>query len=280
MTYDVRNWSVSTPWLNPDWQWRKVCRIVATDGYATVRRDGELVQRMVRCVRQLERARTDRGVRRAALDFPDVYWALRLQQETSTRVLELKARVLAGQSDQAIASLLGLPTRTVTTFVAVFFDVRPRLRAGTWIRRIAIGLPLDQGPSLETLLLLHAWRRGPTVIEPWFDYLAHQEERHDLGTDLGRQRAWIECLTEVHQLPFEAQTLRSLFRLRRFIMAKSLDVIKPTTVRNTVLQTRERMLNEIAWNEPESQEREDSQNCRAGEEVFVASEEGKLVQAG
>lgn len=280
MTNVVHNLSEGSPWLKPDALWRKACQIVARGGYATCRRDGKLVQRAVRCVRQLDRALTDRMLRRTACDYPDVYWALHLQREMSPRVLELKARVLAGQSDEVIARLLGLPRRTVTTFVAMFFDIRSSLKAGTWIRRVVIGVPLDQGPSVESLLLLHAWKRGPTVVEPWLDYLKHQEERHDLHTDVGRQRAWIEYLIRVQQLPFEPRCLKSLWKLSPFILGKSPKVITSTTVGTTILQHRARVLGEIAWNVRENQEFEELINPVRGLEPFENREERGFAKAG
>jgi len=268
------------PWAQPDALWRKACRIVEKGGYATLQRDGELVQRAVRCIRQLDRALTDRAVRRAAMEYPEVYWALKLHEENSRRVLELKARTLAGQSDDELAFLLGLPRRTVTTFLALFFDVRPRLRAGSWIRHIAIGVPVDQPPSLESLLLLHAWHRGPSVIEPWFDYLDHQEERHDLGTELGLQRAWMEHLIRVQQLPFDAQCLRTLWKLSPFFLAKPPEVVRSTTARTTFLENRARILAEFTWREPEETEFEGAEIPAAAKQVASKGEEMKLSLVG
>ena len=277
---DDCNLKRTRPWLNPDWRWQRAYQIVVQGGYSTRHRDGELIQRTVRCIRQLERSLTERGVRRAAMDYPDIYWALRLQQESSTRVLELKARVLASQSDQMIASSLGLPSRTVTTFIALYFDVRSQLTATSWILRVAIGLPLNQEPSVESLLLLHAWKRGPMVIEPWLDFLKHQMERHDLSTDLGLQRAWIEQLVRVQQLPFEAQCLRSLCKLSPFILGKPPETIHETTVRTIILQNRARILEEITWNEPENESVEAYHIPFVRAEILQFSKERKIAQAG
>lgn len=270
----------TVPWAQPDARWQKGCQIVERGGYTTRRRDGELVQRLVRCVRLLDRARTDKAVRRAALEFPDIFWALRLQQENSTRVLELKARVLAGQPDREIASLLGVPERTIATYLALFFDVRPRLKASSWIVHVAIGAPLGQPPSVETLLLLHAWRRGPFVVEAWLDYLAHQQERHDLDTEVGRRRAWLELLIQVQQLPFEAQTLQTLWKLSPIFLGKPCEVIKSTTVRTTILQNRASVLAEIAWQKPDEREFGESPFPTKAKENVSRGEEPKLSLVG
>jgi hypothetical protein len=129
-------------------------------------------------------------------------------------------------------------------------------------------------------MLLHAWNRGPSVIGPWLDYLTHQEDRHDLNTDLGRQRAWIEHLIRVTQLPFEAGCLRSLWKLSPFFLAKASPVIRSTTVAAAILQNRARILTEIAWNQPEEQVFAKSNIAGWDEESHENFEEGKLTQAG
>jgi hypothetical protein len=187
---------------------------------------------------------------------------------------------LAGEADETIAAYLGLTRRTVTTFIAMNFDVRPRIKAGPWIRRVAIGLPLGQAPSVETLMLIHAWKRGPTVIGPWLDFLKHRGERHDLNTDLGRQRAWLAHLIQVQQLPFEAQCLRSLWRLTPFILGKPLEVTKSTTVAAAISQIRDRVLAEITWKEPDDQVLSEGNLPAVGEEVVSQGKERRLAQAG
>ena len=50
----MNQFSTKVPWTLPDARWRRACEIVNERGYATRRRDGELVQRAVRCTRQLD----------------------------------------------------------------------------------------------------------------------------------------------------------------------------------------------------------------------------------
>jgi hypothetical protein len=205
---------------------------------------------------------------------------MKLKQEPSTRVLELKARVLAGQSDHVIAQRLGLPTRTVATFVGLFFDVRPRLKANTWISQQAIGVHPWLAPSVENLLLLHVWKRGPAMIEPWLDYLQHQEERHDLCTEIGRQRAWIELLIRVQQLPFNPETLRSLWKLSYFALGESPKTVESVTVNATVLRIRDQILTELAWKESENEELKGIDKSKQTMGFDVNRKFGRCAQAG
>ncbi|UUO07866.1 hypothetical protein M4951_06015 [Blastopirellula sp. J2-11] len=224
--------------------------IVERGGYATVKRDGELVQRTVRYVRQLNRLTTARGMKRAVKENPDLYLALKLLQEQSNRVLELKARMLAGQTDQAIARAIGFPVHGVATFAALYFDVRARLKATSWIRWVAIGVDPGQANSPETLFLLHAWKRGPMVIEPWLDYLGYEQESHNLGSVIGRQRAWIAHLIDVAQLPATSNISKSLWKASYFTLGNPPKAVESTSIRNTVSRNRATILAEYAWEKP------------------------------
>ena len=101
--------AATTPWRPVDWCWRRVCEIVETGAYATRRHDGETICRTVQYIRKLRRLRTDRGARGLAKSYPDIFLALQVLQEAGLRPIEIKARVLARQSDAAIAWRVGLP---------------------------------------------------------------------------------------------------------------------------------------------------------------------------
>lgn len=237
----------SVPWHLPDWRWRRACSIVSERRYATIKRDGNLIRRTVHYIRAISRARTDRGTRNAAKKFPAIYLALKVVNEPTLRPLEIKARTLAGQSDQAIARHVGLPESAVTTYINLFLDIRDRLEARTWISRIVIGLPLDRGPSAETLMLLHAWYRGPSVIEPWLDFLPHQGEHHDLTTTIGRQRASLRALLDAQQLPNNAEIRHSLWKKSLWTLVISPETARTQTVSGALLRNSMQMHEEIAW---------------------------------
>lgn len=271
---------MDVPWALPDDRWQRAIRILERRGYATLKRDGELVQRAVRCLRRLYQARTPRGVRSTALKFPDVYWALRLHQEDSLRPLELRARVLAGQPDPVIARLISLPPRTVQTYVALFFDVRDRLQAGPWIRWVVLGLRPDRAPAVESLLLQHAWQRGPTVIEPWLDWLQHRGETRDLSTGAGRQMAWIGLLVRVQQLPIDEATSRRLWKLSRWTLGNPSETLRSAMVSGVIHRNRDRILREVTWKQPASGEDGAIPDAMHGRPDSAPREAGSLVRAG
>ena len=213
----------------PDWRWRRVCELVEIGAYATLKYDGETVCRVVRHVRKLNRLCAEWAVRRLALREPDVFFALKLAQEDTLRPLEIKARVLARQSDRAIAREVGLPVGVVEVFVGLYFDVRERLHAQSWIATQVVGFDLRRPPSAESLFLMAAYHRGPSVVEDWIDFLRHQGEPYDLATEVGRSRAAIQLLIDIHQLADSEAT--------RWTLVKRLDVIASIRTKSTETPT-------------------------------------------
>ena len=239
----------NSPFAKSDDRWSKAMWIVEHGHYATRKRCDELTRRAVHYIRLLQRATTDRHVRSAAKKFPDIYLAMKVANEDSIRILEIKARLLAGQSNAEIAGAIGFPAPAVATFAALFFDVPEKLRAKTWIVRQAIGLPYKQVLSVQAIMLSHAYQRGPAVIEPWMDYLAHVGEKHDLNTEEGRQRAWIDLLVDVQQLPETEKVWKSLQRTCAFTASQSNKTVKKSTVQAAFCQNRAQMLQETALND-------------------------------
>ena len=138
----------------PDWRWRRVCELVEIGAYATLKYDGETVCRVVRHVRKLNRLCAEWGVRRLAKREPDIFFAQKLAQEATLRPLEIKARVLARESDRTIAREVGLPVGVVEVFVGLYFDVRERLHAQSWIATRVGGVGLRRPPTTEPLCLM------------------------------------------------------------------------------------------------------------------------------
>jgi len=240
----------NTPFAKPDDRWSQAMWIVEHGRYATRKRYDEITRRAVYYIRRLRRATTERVARSAAKIFPEIYLALKVATEDGLRPLEIKARLLTGQSDAAIAKAVALPVPTVAAFAALFFDVRERLKATTWITQLAIGLPSQEIPSVQAIMLLHTYHRGPTVIEPWLDYLKHIGENHDLQMEQGRQRASLDLLVDIHQLPEDEQTWKTLQRVCVFALSWPYKTVRNTTVKAAFSQNRAKMVSETAWNGP------------------------------
>ncbi len=243
----IANYTATTPLRPPDWRWRRVCQIVDEGSYATKRYDGETICRAVQYTRGLRRVCSERGVRNLAKRYPDIFLALQVLQEVGLRPLEIKARILARQSDAAIAWRVGLPVPTVTTYVNLFVDVRTRIDARSWITMQVAGLDPRHPTSAQALFLLHAHRRGPSVVEPWIDYLSHLGEPFDLDTEIGRQRAAIDLLVDVHRLPETGSARLSLVKRLDYIVEIQTKSAHDVTVAGAVLQNTHRLLGDFCW---------------------------------
>ncbi len=218
----------------------------------TRHRDGDFIRRVVHCTKAINRALTTRGMRTVAKRYPDVYLARKVSNEPGHRRLEILARVLAGQSDLAIARAVGLPVSALETYLTLFLDVRERLKAQQWIQRVVIGMPTGWPPSVESVMLAHCWRRGPGMVEPWLDYLRHQGERHSLRTDLGRQRAWLEQLVTMQQLGRTPRFSIPCGKTPILRLGKPPQIVKSRTIAATVSQNRAQILFETRFAECDS----------------------------
>ena len=84
----------------------------------------------------------------------DGAWALRH---------EVEARLLAAQDDDAIAARCGITPGAVAAYARLFYDVRPRLHARSYILHNVVGAVVDLGrpppprPTVEVVRL----RGGP-----------------------------------------------------------------------------------------------------------------------
>lgn len=239
--------------FEPDWRWQRSCVILERGVNATVKRDGIQIQQAVRCMRQLEKVTTDRGVRGVVKKYPNVFLAMQLLREDSLRVWEIKARTLAGQTDRTIARAVGLTVSIVATFLNLFFDVRGRLAARSWIRWQAIGLRLDQAPSAETLALWHCWRRGSGMVEPWSDFLQNQAQPNDLQTEIGCRRAAIQLLIDIQQLQNTPEIRQSLLKKFAFLIQKLPAIPNSVSVEGVFSRNEARFLEEIVWKEPDAE---------------------------
>lgn len=248
--------------ITPDWRRVLAMEIVSRprakspDGrrgrYASRKNLDPLTVRYIEFLRKTLGFTTERGMRTVARKYPDLFLAQKVSNEFTSRPLEIRARVLAGQSNRAIARAVGLPVLTVQAYLGLFFDVRKRLKAKSWIRWIAIGLPLDEPPCVESVLLWHCWKRGPSVIEPWFDYLDHQTENHDLSTEIGRQRSSLELMVRARQLPNVTEIRRSLFKKIAYITETLPEIPKSASIAGVFSRNETRILQEIAWKPPQT----------------------------
>jgi hypothetical protein len=87
---------------------------------------------------------------------------------------ELEARLLANETDSAIAGKCGITPEAVRTYGDLFYDVRPRLSADTYISLVVLegkGLAAIAPDDFETILKLFGYSMGGCVVDDVLDYI-------------------------------------------------------------------------------------------------------------
>lgn len=148
-----RRWRIADAVVNGDAP-RRLFRTVIDDDLKTA----------IRYVRSLQTnaGRPPRG--RRELDAARTLWI----DAGSMRTVELQARILAGQTDQEVASHLAISTEAIRWYVSLFYDVREWLKTPIKLIPAAIGEQVFAGitPSdTATIIKFVGYRFGPTVLE-------------------------------------------------------------------------------------------------------------------
>jgi hypothetical protein len=126
------------PWPEPDRRWRRVNYLLRHRRRPLRGRDDPLTREAWRFRRGLGR-RGAAGRARLARRFPALAEAHAAYAAAEPlRRAELEARLLAGEDDAAVAAKTGLSPAGVAAFHSTFFEVRPHLKAGTYIATVVL----------------------------------------------------------------------------------------------------------------------------------------------
>ncbi len=235
------------PTSGPDWCWSRAVELVTAGQHTSLSRDGPDIARAVTFIRNLASYRAKNSMNQLLREDASLTLAVKLHHEDSRRALELQCRVLGRQSTAVIAIEMGLTTSLVETYCRMFFDVMTRLGATSYILYQVIGLHPNQPSTAEKLMMAFAYHRGPLLIESWLDFLDHQEEPHDLATEVGRMRESIELLVAAQCLPADAQTSASLLKRSRFILEPRENLFPKRSFEPGFSRTVAELLQETPW---------------------------------
>jgi hypothetical protein len=144
------------PWRYPDWRWKIALLSLETK----LPRRAETRDSLVRQVRQvLKESRTSQPSYPPGNQggFKNALWqAAGIHRGEPLFRAKLEALVLADVSVGLIADRCEVPCETVSTYERIFFDVRDRLEARSFVLHCLIGPALGEGFSLNDLWAL--WR--------------------------------------------------------------------------------------------------------------------------
>jgi hypothetical protein len=147
------------------WRWERACHLVNHGGTLSPRQDDPATRTAARFLRAWHRCRDQA---RLAEKWRTLCAAHRLAVTDGRQRWELRARILARQSDAEIAARCALTAETVQWFEALFFNTRDRLGAVDWITSRCFGLGIRFGVrpgDLETLWAVFAYHGGPLVLD-------------------------------------------------------------------------------------------------------------------
>jgi hypothetical protein len=133
-------------------------------------------------------------------------------QSAGAESLEIETRVLAGQNDTEIGLEMGLPAATIQAYADIYFAVRDRLHASSYILFQVVGLHPQRTPTPVQLMQATVYHHGPHLIEPWFRYLRDSSAGRDLSSAPGRMAESLDLLVSAHSLPTDPETGGSLVR--------------------------------------------------------------------
>jgi hypothetical protein len=143
--------------------------------------------------------------------YIDIDLAKEIDRQATPKRLELRLRILAGESLRDIAKTMNLDEMVVRTYCCYFFDVFNQRHA------YLINLPrpdsVDAAPISPTIdrafkskhleyfcsRMVNSY--GPVIIDRLVDLFTHYGEPHDLRTKEGRDRELLEIRFDCYMLP-------------------------------------------------------------------------------
>ena len=181
------------PFAGPDWIWRRAELLVSIGRNASVKRDGPDIVRVIRYLRARDHGFSGRWAKHRERD-PDIHEAIDISEASALFLLELKCRVLAGESIGRIAVEMQVSRSGLLTYLKTFYDVSHRLDQRWYILHRVIGIGPEQPSTAHQLALHSAYNHGPEAVAPWVEWLRDVNKGNDLTTAEGRRRETIELM--------------------------------------------------------------------------------------
>lgn len=147
----IQNAFRDNPCRAPHWRWLRATQIDAGGKRASRKRDGAAgfvwIRRALRLKRHFEQA-SNRPEAIYALHErdPELFWAhsMWIDEKAPTR-WAIEARVLAGETNEQIAKLLGTDPGVIDAYVNVFFDVREKMSHTSYVVNVIMADAVKRG---------------------------------------------------------------------------------------------------------------------------------------
>jgi hypothetical protein len=132
--------------------------------------------------------------------YIDIDLAKEIERQASPQRLELRLRILAGESSQRISMKMGLDERVVRSYCCYFFDVYDQ-KHSYLVNLPRPGAKNTEANHLEYFCFRFVDAYGPVVIDRLVDMFRHFGAKHDLATAEGRKREAMEIRFASYMLP-------------------------------------------------------------------------------
>jgi hypothetical protein len=175
------------PFQDPSWRWKRTGYLLDQGQQPLWKLDDDCTREAWLFRQALEHCRTDANREQLASDYRGFAEAHGVYTGESLKRWELEARLLAGQSDEAIAARCDLSTAAVVAYHSAFYEVRPHLHADSYVVTVLIGPKAHYGPTTndhEPLLKLAGYGLGGHGVDALLDYLQNPPA----------VPAWLDCL--------------------------------------------------------------------------------------
>lgn len=199
----------------PDWRWQRAQNLVSRGRYFSRRRDDELTGQAMHYL-QLLRRRPARAKRL----FSDIDAAKAWHTAGGPMVVQLQARLLAAQTPNEIACILGVTAEQGFVYEQLFYNVRDRLTARDWILVNAIRSPpfiARVGPDPAATLRAFGFDGGPVILDRVVPYLVDGKDLFapdlDLSTKAGREEQAVRLAVVSELMPLDEWTSMRCQRL-------------------------------------------------------------------
>ena len=150
-----------------NWRWLRAAKLRYASRPARRIIDDECLPTVVRFQHELAAVGDERGLLRMQIGYPDLFEALTVfSQGNAALQAELQARLLAAESQAAIAKKTALSVAAVQWFALLFFDVADRLQSASWVVQQAIRWhERDATNALFATWKLLGFAYGPAVVD-------------------------------------------------------------------------------------------------------------------
>lgn len=164
----------TSPKRAPNWVWLRVVQIDGGGVRANRARDGEhgfvWIRRALRLKRRYDRANNSPDVLyRLVQQDPDLFWAHSIWLDDKAPLRwSIEARILAGESDEQIATRMGVDQGVIAAYEAVFFNVRGMLNNRDYVVNVIMADAVTRGLSerqYDLLWKMFGYHGGSYVLD-------------------------------------------------------------------------------------------------------------------